>query len=76
MPPVRLEDAINRLPFETWLRAEQSAERIGLPAAEADRVLRAGRRNGMLTVRREGGLLEFMRVSRRPRVGARRTRSS
>ncbi|MGW7089984.1 hypothetical protein ACWGH2_41745 [Streptomyces sp. NPDC054871] len=49
------------MPYETWLRAEE----IGLPAAEADKVLRAGRRRGTITVTRspEGSVL-FKRVRR------------
>ncbi|MFD7764099.1 hypothetical protein [Streptomyces microflavus] len=68
MQNARLVERINRLPYETWLCLSRSAQTIGLPAAEAETVLRAGRRRGMLTVRRtpEGGAVEFMRVRRRP----------
>ncbi|RSS95069.1 hypothetical protein EF903_05360 [Streptomyces sp. WAC05292] len=71
MQHARLADQINRMPFETWLCASQSAEQIGVPDAEAERVLRAGRRSGMLTVRREDGTVKFMRVRRRPRATTR-----
>ncbi|AWI32664.1 hypothetical protein [Streptomyces tirandamycinicus] len=68
MQGARLADQINRLPFETWLRADESAQRIGLPAAEAEKVLRAGRRRGSITVRREesSGHVLFKRVRRHP----------
>ncbi|MFD4933450.1 hypothetical protein [Streptomyces virginiae] len=66
MQHARLADRINRLPYETWLCAETSAQQIGLDATEAGTVLRWGRRHGMLTVRRENGAVEFMRVRRHP----------
>ncbi|MEU6632793.1 hypothetical protein ABZ905_31605, partial [Streptomyces parvus] len=67
MHNVRLAERINRLPYETWLCITTSAQAIGLPPAEAETVLRAGRRRGMLTVRRaDQGTMEFMRIRRRP----------
>ncbi|MFD0352982.1 hypothetical protein ACFVHW_04420 [Streptomyces sp. NPDC127110] len=75
MAHARLADQINRLPFEMWLRADEGAQRIGLPTAEAETVLRAGRRCGMLTVRRIDGAVEFMRVRRRPAAPRSLTRS-
>ncbi|WP_433860119.1 hypothetical protein [Streptomyces kronopolitis] len=61
----RLADQINRLPYETWLRADESAKLIGLPAVEVGKVLRAGRRSGTITVSRspQGSVL-FKRVRR------------
>ncbi|MFI9052497.1 hypothetical protein [Streptomyces sp. NPDC053427] len=60
-----LADQINRLPYETWMRADESARLIGLPAVEVDKVLRAGRRRGTITVSRsEEGSVLFKRVRR------------
>lgn len=66
MDQARLTDRINRLPFERWLRAEESADIFGVAAHEATTLLRAGRRCGMITVRRNTDGVEFMRVRRRP----------
>ncbi|WP_330335684.1 hypothetical protein OHS33_38545 (plasmid) [Streptomyces sp. NBC_00536] len=73
MQHVRLAERINRLPFETWFCVEMSAQQIGLTPTEAETVLRAGRRRGMLTVRRENGAVEFMRVRRHPAPTSRRS---
>ncbi|WP_404949112.1 hypothetical protein HFP70_35605 [Streptomyces sp. ARC14] len=66
MDQARLTDLINLLPFERWLRAEESASFFGVAANEATTLLRAGRRRGMITVRRNTDGVEFMRVRRRP----------
>ncbi|WP_030372371.1 hypothetical protein [Streptomyces rimosus] len=67
MDQARLADRINRLPYEQWLPADESAGIIGVSAPEAAKLLRAGRRHGMLTVRRvDDGRLLFMRIRRRP----------
>ncbi|MEU7228963.1 hypothetical protein [Streptomyces chrestomyceticus] len=73
MDQARLADRINRLPFEKWLPAEESAGVIGVAAHEAAKVLRAGRRNGMITVRRVDDRLLFMRIRRRPTARLTRT---
>jgi hypothetical protein len=57
---------INRLPWETWLDAEDSARHIGLPLREADKLLRAGRRRGSITVCRVEGQLRYKRVRLHP----------
>ncbi|MGW0562835.1 hypothetical protein ACWDZ4_20005 [Streptomyces sp. NPDC003016] len=59
-------ERINQLPFETWLCLAESAQQMSLPSAEVEKLLRAGRRCGMITVRREEGPLQFKRVRRRP----------
>lgn len=65
MQSARLADQINRLPYETWMCVNESARLIGLPLGEADKVLRAGRRRGTLTVSRDAeGAVLFKRVRR------------
>jgi hypothetical protein len=65
MQSARLADQINRLPYETWMCVDESARLIGLPVGEADKVLRAGRRRGTLTVSRDAeGMVLFKRVRR------------
>lgn len=66
MNSARLADQINLMPYEEWLRADESAVRIGLSTDEAGKVLRAGRRSGTITVRRDGELLLYKRVRRHP----------
>lgn len=69
MRRIRLADRINQLPYETWLGVGESAQRIGVSAEEAATLLRAGRRSGMITVRRNGnnsaGVL-YKRIRRQP----------
>ncbi|MFF0754436.1 hypothetical protein [Streptomyces sp. NPDC004267] len=57
-------DQINRLPFERWLRADELAQWFKLPADQAVKIVRAGRRQGSLTVRGKGPDSEVMRVHR------------
>ncbi|MEV0487328.1 hypothetical protein AB0I69_42850 [Streptomyces sp. NPDC050508] len=65
MSSARLADQINRLPYETWVCVAESAKLIGLSVGEADKVLRAGRRRGTLTVSRDDqGSVLFKRVRR------------
>ncbi|MFB8025908.1 MULTISPECIES: hypothetical protein [unclassified Streptomyces] len=68
MDSARLAERINRLPFAQLLGATESALWLGVEEDEALRLLRAGRRQGMITVRRnrEVGSVEFMRVRRHP----------
>ncbi|MEU0857443.1 hypothetical protein ABZ352_18670 [Streptomyces griseofuscus] len=72
MEDAYLADRINRLPWETWLGAEESAAHLGVASEEVTRLLRAGRRNGMITVRRNDTGVLYKRISRRPSAGARR----
>ncbi|PRH80578.1 hypothetical protein C6N75_03485 [Streptomyces solincola] len=62
---------INRLPWQRWLSAEELARALGLSAEEAERVLRAGRRRGSITINRKGDETLFMRVARHPLPSAR-----
>lgn len=57
---------INRLPWQRWLSAEELAQALDLTAEESERVLRAGRRRGSITVNRRGDIPLFMRVARHP----------
>jgi hypothetical protein len=57
---------VNRLPWETWVCAEESARQLGLTADETHKVLRAGRRKGSVTVRRSGAGMEYKRVRLHP----------
>lgn len=66
MDQARLADRINRLPFERWLDVEESASIIGVAAREHATLLRAGRRNGMIIVRRESDGVAVKRVRRHP----------
>jgi hypothetical protein len=59
-----LADHLNRLPYRQWVREDQDTERFGLPAEEMRKALRAGRRRGAVTVRRENGTVEYMRIWR------------
>jgi hypothetical protein len=68
-----LADQINQLPFERWLDKDESAKLIGLPPEEVNRVLRAGRRSGSITVcRTEEGSTLIKRVRRHPHSPVRR----
>jgi hypothetical protein len=66
MNPDTVAKHINRLPWETWLDADASADLIGLPAEETGKLLRAGRRRGSITVCRENGVLKYKRVRLHP----------
>ncbi|MET9528147.1 hypothetical protein [Streptomyces coeruleorubidus] len=77
MDGVPVADRINRLPFQQWLCAAELTKELGLPACQAEKVLRAGLRRGTITVRRkevaerEGTEPLFMRIRRHPLPGAR-----
>lgn len=57
---------VNRLPWDAWIPADQMPGLIDLPPAEAEKVLRAARRKGSVTVRRMGSGLQYKRVRRHP----------
>lgn len=67
---------INLLPWQRWLNAGELARELGVSAEEAERVLRAGRRRGSITVNRRGVEPLFMRVGRHPLPSARQSPSS
>jgi hypothetical protein len=58
---------VNQLPWETWIGADESALLIGLTPDQMTKVLRAGRRKGSVTVRREGSVTLYKRVRLHPR---------
>ncbi|MFJ5142947.1 hypothetical protein [Streptomyces sp. NPDC088707] len=64
MEATPVADRINGLPFETWLCAEELARCFDLPVDQAVKVVRAGRRQGSITVDRKGEVPLFMRVHR------------
>ncbi|MER6232554.1 hypothetical protein ACFUC2_05160 [[Kitasatospora] papulosa] len=64
-------DRINQLPFQRWLPVDELARTLGLPSEQAERVLRAGRRRGSITVNRQGEQHLFMRIARHPLPSAR-----
>ncbi|MEU9925049.1 hypothetical protein AB0H51_27840 [Streptomyces griseoluteus] len=65
--PATVAERVNQLPYETWVDAEEMARLIGLPPAEAVKVVRKGRRVGSVTVSRtEAGLLQYKRIRRHP----------
>jgi DNA-binding transcriptional regulator LsrR (DeoR family) len=67
---------INQLPFKCWLHTEELSQRLGLAPEEVEKVLRAGRRRGSITVDRNGGKPRFMRIARHPLPSARLRPSS
>ncbi|MBV1940794.1 hypothetical protein KUF83_30125 [Streptomyces sp. BV286] len=71
MPRANLADRINRLPFAQWMCASESARLLDLPFEEAQKVLKAGRRHGSITVERHGEVPRFKRVRRHPFSGTR-----
>ncbi|MBG7704890.1 hypothetical protein HCJ76_44215 [Streptomyces sp. MC1] len=57
---------VNRLPYETWVDAEEMSRLINLPPAEVAKVVRKARRVGSVTVRTDDGLLQYKRIRRHP----------
>lgn len=66
MSAVALAQRVNQLPWETWLDATETARHIGLPQNETDKLLRAARRKGTVTVRRCEAGLQYKRVRTHP----------
>lgn len=64
MPAATVAQAVNQLPWETWLCAEESASLIGLPPDETVKVLRKARRTGSVTVRRSDSGILYKRIRR------------
>ncbi|MGC4951010.1 hypothetical protein ACLQ2N_33065 [Streptomyces sp. DT224] len=62
---------INLLPWQKWLSIEEFARELDAPVEEAERLIRAGRRRGSITVKRTGREPLFMRVTRHPLPSAR-----
>jgi hypothetical protein len=60
-------ERVNRLPYETWVDAEEMPRLIDLPPDEAVKVVRKARRVGSVTVgRTDAGLLQYKRIRRHP----------
>ncbi|WP_155553598.1 hypothetical protein [Streptomyces sp. E1N211] len=74
MSAAALAQRVNQLPWETWLDACETARHIGLPQSETDKLLRAARRKGTVTVRRSAAGLQYKRVRTHPQPSQRLAR--
>ncbi|MFI1012694.1 hypothetical protein [Streptomyces sp. NPDC020965] len=67
MPPASTDHALMLLPYDEWISIPTAARRAQLDEGTTTKIVRAGRRRGVLRTRGEGEALEVMRVHPGPR---------
>ncbi|WP_435059441.1 hypothetical protein [Streptomyces sp. bgisy060] len=65
--PTSTDRALMLLPYDEWISIPAAIERVGLDEDTTNRLVRAGRRRGILRTRGHGQGQQVMRIHTRPR---------
>ncbi|WP_086825679.1 hypothetical protein [Streptomyces sp. NRRL B-24572] len=72
MPAITTDHVLMLLPFEEWISLRAAARATGLDESAANRIVRAGRRRGVLRTRGKGTAQQVRRIHTAPRRRAAR----
>ncbi|MEU8540934.1 hypothetical protein AB0C52_13260 [Streptomyces sp. NPDC048717] len=67
MSPITTDQALMLLPFEEWVSVHSAARAAGLDQTTATRIIRAGRRRGILRTQGKGIAQQVRRIHPGPR---------
>ncbi|MFF0481999.1 hypothetical protein [Streptomyces sp. NPDC004435] len=67
MPATTTDRTLMLLPFEEWISVHAAAEAAGLDQSAVTRIVRAGRRRGILRTRGKGATQQVRRIHTGPR---------
>ncbi|MFB6525279.1 hypothetical protein [Streptomyces sp. NPDC056399] len=67
MPAITTDHALMLLPYEEWITVRAAAQATGLDETSATRIVRAGRRRGILRTRGRGTAQQVQRIHTGPR---------